>query len=310
MIFRNLFYSFSILLLLSFTVKADEFNRQDISTLTIEDIGRFKHVVFMKITTNSIIIPHGFCTDKQCPKDGQEIQYLGHHDIFKFVPEIYLTGSNFIRPIEYDGGWGGTKTEICFVNGRCLLRKYGKPYNEEVEVFNTLLNQILSGKSEYQFHPKTTSPMPKVIFDKKNLKSINLYQLIPYPFTEVLLYTITADSIIEHSVKRCALMNDKIRCGIKSANIQYQDKHNIFNSFPTLFLSGSNFIDPREYSRENNFRNPFKVNKIEACFADGHCNIWSTSVAESYNDDETRKFINKIKQFNSDITKIKINRIM
>ena len=308
--FKHFFYNFFILLLLSFSSKANIPSRQDISTFTIEHLSDFESSLFIKITTNSIIIPHGFCKDKQCPKEGQEIQYLGHHDIFKFVPEIYLTGSNFVHPIEYHSS-GGTKTEICFVNGRCFLRtSYGEPYNEEVEVFDTLLNQILSGKSEYQFHPKTTSPMPKVIFDKKNLKSINLYQLIPYPFTEVLLYTITADSIIEHSVKRCALMNDKIRCGIKSANIQYQDKYNIFNSFPTLFLSGSNFIDPREYSRENNFRNPFKVNKIEACFADGHCNIWSTSVAESYNDDETRKFINKIKQFNSDITKIKINRIM
>ena len=304
--FKHFFYNFFILLLLSFSSKANIPSRQDISTFTIENIGRFESSLFIKITTNSIIIPHGFCNDKKCPTDGQEIQYLGHHDIFNFVPEIYLTGSNFIHPIEYDG-WGGTKTEICFVNGRCLLRTYGEPYNEEVEIFNTLLNQILSGKSEYQFHPKTTSPMPKVIFDKKNLKSINLYQLIAYPFTEVLLYTITADSIIEHSFKKCYLISGEFQCWIKNENIQYQDKYNIFNSFPTLFLSGSNFIDPREYSRENNIINPFKVYKIEACFSDGHCNIWSTSVAESYNDDETKKFLNKIKQFFSDITKSKTN---
>ena len=304
--FKHFFYNFFILLLLSFSSKANIPSRQDISTFTIENIGRFESSLFIKITTNSIIIPHGFCNDKKCPTDGQEIQYLGHHDIFKFVPEIYLSGSNFLHPELYDGT-NAIKVDICITDGRCHSWNYGESDDKEMILFYDKLKQIRTGKSEYQFHPKMTSPMPKVIFDKKNLKSINLYQLIAYPFTEVLLYTITADSIIEHSFKKCYLISGEFQCWIKNENIQYQDKYNIFNSFPTLFLSGSNFIDPREYSRENNIINPFKVYKIEACFSDGHCNIWSTSVAESYNDDETKKFLNKIKQFFSDITKSKTN---
>ena len=218
MIFRNLFYSFSILLLLSFTVKADKFNRQDISTLTIEDIGRSKHVVFMKITTNSIIIPHGFCTDKQCPKDGQEIQYLGHHDIFKFVPEIYLSESNFVHPELYNGR-SAIKVDICITDGRCHSGAYENLDDDEMKLFASKLDEILFGKSEYQFHPKMTSPMPKVIFDKKNLKSINLYQLIAYPFHEVLLYTITADSITEYPSKICHLNIGKLQCKVLSLSL-------------------------------------------------------------------------------------------
>ena len=239
---KNIFCSIFILFLLSFTVKADEFNRQDISTLTIEHIGRSKHVVFMKITTNSIIIPHGFCTDKQCPKDGQEIQYLGHHDIFKFVPEIYLSESNFVHPELYNGT-STIKVDICITDGRCHSWNYGEFDDKEMILFYDKLKQIRTGKSEYQFHPKVTSPMPKVIFDKKNLKSINIYQLIAYPFHEVLLYTITADSITEYPSKICHLNIGKLQCKLLSKSIQYQDKYNIFKAFPTLFLSGSNFID-------------------------------------------------------------------
>ena len=291
---KNIFCSIFILFLLSFTVKADEFNRQDISTLTIENIGRFKHVVFMKITTNSIIIPHGFCTDKQCPKDGQEIQYLGHHDIFKFVPEIYLTGSNYISPITYDG-WAATKLEICFVDGRCHLLNYEKSDNKEIILFDNKLNEILSGKSKYQFHSKIIPPMPKVIFDKKNLISINLYQLIGYPFTEVLLFTITADSITKYPSKKCYLIYGELECEEKRESIRYQDENNIFKAFPSLFLSGSNFIDPREYGGGES--NDFELFKIEGCFTDGHCNIWDFDVVNRYHDDEAKEFINKIRQF-------------
>ena len=291
---KNIFCSIFILFLLSFTVKADEFNRQDISTLTIEHIGRSKHVVFMKITTNSIIIPHGFCTDKQCPKDGQEIQYLGHHDIFKFVPEIYLSRSNFFHPELYNGT-STIKVDICITDGRCHSWNYGEFDDKEMILFYDKLKQIRTGKSEYQFHPKTIPPLAKVIFDKKNLTSINLYQLIAYPFTEVLLYTITADSITGYPSKICYLNIGKLQCEVKSKSIQYQDKYNIFKAFPTLFLSGSNFIDLREYGGgDNNF---FALFKIEGCFTDGHCNIWDFDIVNRYHNDETKEFLNKIMKF-------------
>ena len=297
---KNIFCSIFILFLLSFTVKADEFNRQDISTLTIEHIGRSKHVVFMKITTNSIIIPHGFCTDKQCPKDGQEIQYLGHHDIFKFVPEIYLSRSNFFHPELYNGT-SAIKVDICITDGRCHSWNYGESDDKEMILFYDKLKQIRTGKSEYQFHPKTIPPLAKVIFDKKNLTSINLYQLINYPFTEVLLYTITADSITGYPSKICYLNIGKLQCEVKSKSIQYHDKYNIFKAFPTLFLSGSNFIDLREYDGgDNNF---FALFKIEGCFTDGHCNIWDFDIVNRYHNDETKEFLNKIMKFYDDTQK-------
>ena len=316
MIFRNIFYSF--LILFSFSVNADVFNRQDISTITIHNIlgYDFQKSLILKITADSIFIPHGFCNDKECPIDGQDIEYLGHHDIFKFVPEEYLIRSNYINPMSYDG-MGTTKLEICIVDGRCHSWNYGELDDKEMILFYDKLKQIRTGKSEYQFHPKMTSPMPKVIFDKKNLKSINLYQLIAYPFNEVLLYTIKADSITEHPSKICHLINGKLECEVKSKSIQYQDKYNIFKAFPTLFLSGSNFIDLREYDGgDNNF---FALFKIEGCFTDGHCNIWEfydvnrniddffyryhDDITNRYNDDETKEFLSKIMQLYYDTLK-------
>ena len=293
---KNIFYFIFNLLLLSFTVKADVFSRQDISTITIHNIFGFDYQksLIIKITADSIIIPNGFCNDKDCSTDNQDIEYLGHHDIFKFVPKQYLTGSSYINPMSYDGK-GTTKVEICITDGRCHSWNYENFDDKEMKLFDNKLDEILSGKSEYQFHPKMTSPMPKVIFDKKNLKSINLYQLIAYPFHEVLLYTITADSITEYPSKICHLNIGKLQCKVLSKSIQYQDKYNIFKAFPTLFLSGSNFIDLREYDGgDNNF---FALFKIEGCFTDGHCNIWDFDIVNRYHNDETKEFLNKIMKF-------------
>ena len=304
---KNIIYSIFILFLLNFTVKADVFNRQDVSTITIHNIlgYDFQKSLILKITADSIFIPYGFCNDKECPVDGQDLEYLGHHDIFKFVPEEYLIRSNYINPMSYDG-MGTTKLEICIVDGRCHSWNYGESDDKEMILFYDKLNEIISGKSEYQFHPKNIPRMPKVIFDKKNLTSINLYQLIGYPFTEVLLYTITADSITQYPSKRCYLINGELECEEKSESIQYQDKYNIFKAFPTLFLSGSNFIDLREYGGGNN--NYFALFKIEGCFTDGHCNIWDFDVvnryhfdvANRYHDNEAKEFLNKIKQLYHD----------
>ena len=309
--FKRFFYGFIMLLLLSFTVKADVFSRQDISTITIHNIFGFDYQksLIIKITADSIIIPNGFCNDKECSTDNQDIEYLGHHDIFKFVPKQYLTGSSYINPMSYDGK-GTTKVEICITDGRCHSGAYENLDDDEMKLFDSKLDKILFGKSEYQFHPKMTSPMPKVIFDKKNLKSINLYQLIAYPFHEVLLYTITADSITEYPSKICHLNIGKLQCKVKSESIQYQDNYNIFKAFPTLFLSGSNFIDLRRYGGGD--INDYPLFKIEGCFTDDHCNIWDfyvanreydnffnryhDDIANRYHDDETKKFLNKIKQ--------------
>ena len=322
---KNIFYFIFNLLLLSFTVKADVFSRQDISTITIHNIFGFDYQksLIIKITADSIIIPNGFCNDKECSTDNQDIEYLGHHDIFKFVPKQYLTGSSYINPMSYDGK-GTTKVEICITDGRCHSWNYENFDDKEMKLFDNKLDEILSGKSEYQFHPKMTSPMPKVIFDKKNLKSINLYQLIAYPFHEVLLYTITADSITEYPSKICHLNIGKLQCEVLSKSIQYQDKYNIFKAFPTLFLSGSNFIDVRRYGGGDINDDP--LFKIEGCFTDGHCNIWDLYIGDReidnffnryhdditnrYNDDEAKEFQSKITQLYYDTVRsnLKFNR--
>ena len=318
---KNIICLIFILFLLNFTVKADVFNRQDVSTITIHRIHSFdfQKSLIIKITADSIIIPHGFCNDKECHAEGQDIEYLGHHNIFKFIPKQYLTKSNYISPISSDD-IGTTKIEICITDGRCHSWNYENFDDNEMKLFDNKLNEILFGKSEYQFHPKMTSPMPKVIFDKKNLTSINLYQLIAYPFHEVLLYTITADSITEYPSKICHLNIGKFQCKVKSESIQYQDKYNIFKAFPTLFLSGSNFIDLRRYGGGD--INDYPLFKIEGCFTDGHCNIWDFydvnrdiddyvnryhyDITNRYNDDETKEFLSKIMQLYYDTLKSNI----
>ena len=306
-------------------MKADVFNRQDVSMITIHRIKSidFCKSLIIKITADSIFIPHGLCNDKECHTDGQDIEYRGDHDIFKFIPEEYLAKSNYTDPITYDGMWT-TKVEICITDGRCHSWNYENLDDNVMKPFANKLDEVLSGKSEYQFHPKTTPPMPKAIFDKKNLTSINLYQLIGYPFHEVLLYTITADSITEYPAKICHSYFGELQCKVKSKSIQYQDKYNIFKAFPTLFLSGSNFIDLRRYG-EGNISTDRPLFKIEGCFTDGHCNIWdlyignrefdnffnryNDDITNRYNDDEAKEFQRRITQLYDDKVRSNIKTI-
>ena len=107
---------------------------QDISTIIIDKIRGCESSLVIKVTINSIVISNGFCNDKKCPIDGQELQYLGHHDIFKFVPEEYLIRSNYINPMLYDG-MGTTKVEICITDGRCHSWNYEQSDNKEMIFF-------------------------------------------------------------------------------------------------------------------------------------------------------------------------------
>lgn len=309
--FKNIFYSFLTLLLLSFTAKAEIFNRQDISTITIENLqyrhqGLFERSVLIKITADSIFLPHRICTDyvTKCFSDRSEELYLGSHDIFKFVPEMYLKESRYILPSSRSSG-STKKLEICFVDGRCHIWNMGSKWqteNKETQLFENKIQQILSGNSKYQFNFKAIPVIPDAIFDKKNLRSVNIYRLNNYPFSEVLLYTITADSVTKHPFKSCSLIRGKFECWTQNEKIQYQDKFNIYKAFPTLFLSGSEFVDPR---KDNNEIMSPETYKIENCFADGQCNIWSISAAQSYYDDETNVFLDKIFQLISDQTTFK-----
>ena len=147
---KNIFYFIFTLFLLSFTVKADVFNRQDVATITIHKIHEdgFERFLIIKITADSIIIPHGFCNDKECPTYGQDIEYRGHHNLFKFVPEKYLTGSSYIHPITYDG-LSMTEVEICIADGRCHLWNYEESDDKEMILFYDKLNEIMTGRSKY-----------------------------------------------------------------------------------------------------------------------------------------------------------------
>ena len=160
--FKRFFYIFFMLLLLSFTVKAEVFNRKDISTITIHKMANDSknsliiYSLVIKITADSIIIPHEFCNDEECPTYGRYIEYQGNHDIFKFVPEKYLIESNYIDPLLYEGTGiiSSSIVEICITDGRCHLWNYEGSDDKEMILFNNKLNEILSGKSKYQFHSK------------------------------------------------------------------------------------------------------------------------------------------------------------
>ena len=59
---KNIVFFIFTFFLLSFTVKADVFNRQDVSTITIHRIYGFgfQKYLIIKITADSIIIPQDF----------------------------------------------------------------------------------------------------------------------------------------------------------------------------------------------------------------------------------------------------------
>ena len=101
---------------------------------------------------------------RSCTVNDPDSKYTGHHDFFQLIPERYLTEGDYYNMQEYDGP--GYKISICagLIYG-CRLFSSNTPDRKDKDVAEFLdkIDQLLAGKTEYQFEPIET-----IMVDKKN----------------------------------------------------------------------------------------------------------------------------------------------
>ena len=91
---------------------------------------------------------------RSCIVNEPDSKYTGHHNLFQLIPERFLTEDSYYNMQEYDGS--GYKISICAnsIYG-CSLFSSNTPDRKDKDVAEFLdkIDQLLAGKSEYQFEP-------------------------------------------------------------------------------------------------------------------------------------------------------------
>ena len=91
---------------------------------------------------------------RSCTVNEPDSKYTGHHNLFQLIPERFLTEDSYYNMQEYDGS--GYKISICAdsIYG-CSLFSSNTPDRKDKDVAEFLdkIDQLLAGKSEYQFEP-------------------------------------------------------------------------------------------------------------------------------------------------------------
>ena len=91
---------------------------------------------------------------RSCTVNEPDSKYTGHHNLFQLIPERFLTEDSYYNMQEYDGS--GYKISICANSFYgCSLFSSNTPdrKNKDVAEFLDKIDQLLAGKSEYQFEP-------------------------------------------------------------------------------------------------------------------------------------------------------------
>ena len=246
-----------------------------------------------KITDNLIIIlkKNANCNSFYCPIPKESL-FLAHNNINDFVPDVFLTKSYHVTPEDAD-------LEICFTDGSCN-RWNRESYPQEFKTLYDKMQMILMDKDDLRYH-RSRQLQTKAIFDKKDLTEVNIYKLSAYPFNETLLYKITNNTIIKYANKICQLTNGEIQCLTQNNETKYKGKHDYFKLFPTLFLKGSHFSDPRENGKDGY--------KIESCFKLNDCVIWNDH-SPYYKNNEIKLFLDKLDELVTEKTQYKFEPVV
>ena len=89
-----------------------------------------------------------------CTANGPDSKYTGHHNLFQLIPERYLRDRDdeYYNMQEYDGP--GYKISI-YGNRASNLFSSNTPDRKDKDVAEFLdkIDQLLAGKTEYQFEP-------------------------------------------------------------------------------------------------------------------------------------------------------------
>ena len=87
-----------------------------------------------------------------CTANEPDSKYTGHHNLFQLIPERFLTEDSYYNMQEYDGP--GYKIYITNYRINNLFSS-NTPDRKDKDVAEFLdkIDQLLAGKSEYQFEP-------------------------------------------------------------------------------------------------------------------------------------------------------------
>ena len=144
--------------ILSFVVNATTFDTYNAVIIIYDStpeapVGRIR----FKITEN-YIVKYATLTCVQnenvssCTANEPDSEYTGHHNLFQLIPERYLRDDEYYNMQEYDGP--GYKISIYGIGANNLFSS-NTPARKDKDVAEFLdkIDQLLAGKSEYQFEP-------------------------------------------------------------------------------------------------------------------------------------------------------------
>ena len=87
-----------------------------------------------------------------CTANEPDSKYTGHHNLFQLIPERFLTEDSYYNMQEYDGP--GYKIYITNYRINNLFSSNTPDRKDkDVSEFLDKIDQLLAGKSEYQFEP-------------------------------------------------------------------------------------------------------------------------------------------------------------
>ena len=149
-----------LLVFLSFVVNAKIFDTHNARIIIYNStpeapVGRMRLEI-----TEDYIIKYATLTCVQnenvrsCTVNEPDSKYTGHHNLFQLIPERFLTEDSYYNMQEYDGS--GYKISICANSFYgCSLFSSNTPDRKDKDVAEFLdkIDQLLAGKSEYQFEP-------------------------------------------------------------------------------------------------------------------------------------------------------------
>ena len=144
--------------ILSFVVNATTFDTYNLNIIIYDStpeapVGRMRYEI-----AENYIVKYAILTCVQnenvssCTANEPDSKYTGHHNLFQLIPERYLRSDEDYNMQEYDGP--GYKIYITNYRINNLFSS-NTPDRKDKDVAEFLdkIDQLLAGKSEYQFEP-------------------------------------------------------------------------------------------------------------------------------------------------------------
>lgn len=146
--------------ILSFVVNAKIFDTYNARMIIYDSmpeapVGRIR----LEITENYIVKYATLTCDRNdnvssCTVNEPDSKYTGHHNLFQLIPERYLRSDEYYNMQEYDGPGYKVSFYASSININNLFSS-NTPDRKDKDVAEFLdkIDQLLAGKSEYQFEP-------------------------------------------------------------------------------------------------------------------------------------------------------------